>query len=420
MTSKNKHKIINDPVYGFISIPSDLIYELVEHPYFQRLRRIKQLGLTNYVYPGATHTRFQHALGSLHLMSLAIQTIREKGHEITQEEAKAVSAAILLHDIGHGPFSHALEYSIIEHITHEDISGIYMEYLNKRFNGKLDMAIEIFKGDYKKKFLHQLVSGQIDMDRLDYLRRDSFFSGVVEGSVSFDRIIKMLNVTKGNLVVEAKGIYSIEKFLIARRFMYWQVYMHKTVIAGEQLLVNILKRAKTLADDGVELFATPSLKFFLYNHVNRETLFSANPRFNKEEVLNHFSNLDDNDIISCARVWADHPDFTLSYLCKGIINRQLYKIEISNNPFPEQRIEEMRKRIKLRYSLSEDVINYFVFTLSVSANTYNPEEEEIRILNKSGRLNDLTDVSEMLKISALKKTEKKYILCYKEGIVESL
>jgi len=222
----------------------------------------------------------------------------------------------------------------------------------------------------------------------------------------------MLNVAEGDLVVEAKGIYSIEKFLIARRFMYWQVYMHKTVIAGEQLLVNILKRAKTLADKGVELFATPSLKFFLYNHVNREALFSANPRFAKEEVLDHFSKLDDNDIISCARVWADHPDFTLSYLCKGIINRQLYKVEINNNPFPEQRIEEMRKRIKLRYSLSEDVMSYFVFTLTISANTYSPEEKEIRILNKSGRLKDLSDVSEMLKISALKKTEKKHILCY--------
>jgi HD superfamily phosphohydrolase len=287
-----------------------------------------------------------------------------------------------------------------------------MEYLNKLFNGKLDMAIEIFKGDYKKKFLHQLVSGQIDMDRLDYLCRDSFFSGVVEGSVSFDRIIKMLNVAEGNLVVEAKGIYSIEKFLIARRFMYWQVYMHKTVIAGEQLLVNILKRAKTLADEGVELFATPSLKFFLYNHVNKETLFSKSPQYAKEEVLDHFSKLDDNDIISCARVWADHSDFTLSYLCKGIINRHLYKVEINNDPFPQQRIEEMRKKIKLRYSLSDDVMDYFIFTLSISANTYNPEEEEIRIMDKSGRLKDLSDVSEMLKISVLKKTEKKHILCY--------
>lgn len=414
MSGKNKHKIINDPVYGFISIPSDLIYKLVEHPYFQRLRRIKQLGLTNYVYPGATHTRFQHALGSLHLMSLAIQTIQAKSHEITQEEAKAVSAAILLHDIGHGPFSHALEYSIIENITHEDISEIYMEYLNKQFNGKLDMAIEIYKGDYKKKFLHQLVSGQLDVDRLDYLRRDSFFSGVVEGSVSFDRIIKMLNVADGDLVIEAKGIYSIEKFLIARRFMYWQVYMHKTVFAGEQLLVNILKRAKVLADSGVELFATPSLKFFLYNHVNRKTLFSANPQFAKEEVLDHFSNLDDNDIISCARVWADHPDFTLSYLCKGIINRQLYKVEINNDPFPMERIEEIKKRIKLRCSLTEDLMNYFVFTLSISANTYSPEEDEIRIMNKSGLLKNLSDVSEILKISVLKKTEKKYILCYME------
>ena len=412
MSGKNKHKIINDPVYGFISIPSDLIYKLVEHPYFQRLRMIKQLGLTNYVYPGATHTRFQHALGSLHLMSLAIQTIQAKSHEITQEEAKAVSAAILLHDIGHGPFSHALEYSIIENITHEDISEIYMEYLNKQFNGKLDMAIEIYKGDYKKKFLHQLVSGQLDVDRLDYLRRDSFFSGVVEGSVSFDRIIKMLNVADGDLVIEAKGIYSIEKFLIARRFMYWQVYMHKTVFAGEQLLVNILKRAKVLADSGVELFATPSLKYFLYNHVNRKTLFSANPQFAKEEVLDHFSNLDDNDIISCARVWADHPDFTLSYLCKGIINRQLYKVEINNDPFPKERIEGIKKRIKLRCSLTEDLMKYFVFTLSISANTYSPEEDEIRIMNKSGLLKNLSDVSEILKISVLKKTEKKYILCY--------
>lgn len=412
MKDQRKFKIINDPVYGFIDIPFDLIYDLVEHPYFQRLRRIKQLGLTNYVYPGANHTRFQHALGSLYLMNLAVQTIRGKGHDITEKEAEAVLAATLLHDIGHGPFSHALEYSIVEHITHEDISGIYMEFLNNHFNGKLDLAIRIFKNDYKKKFLHQLVSGQLDMDRLDYLYRDSFFSGVVEGTVSFDRIIKMLNVAEGDLVVEAKGIYSIEKFLIARRFMYWQVYMHKTVIAGEQILVNILKRAKTLADDGVELFATPSLKFFLYNHVNRENLFSANPLFSKEEVLDHFSNLDDNDIISCAKVWADHPDFILSFLCKGMINRKLYKVEISNKPFPEDRVEGLRKILKSRYSLTVDVMNYLVFTRSISANTYSPMEKEIRIMNKSGRLENLSDVSEMLKISALNKTEKKYILCH--------
>lgn len=412
MQAKNKHKIINDPVYGFINIPPGLIFELVEHPYFQRLRRIKQLGLTNYVYPGATHTRFEHALGSLYLMGLAIQTIRSKGNEITDNEAEGVMAAILLHDIGHGPFSHALEFSIIGNITHEDISDLYMEDLNYKYNGKLKTAIDIYRGNYKKKFLHQLVAGHLDMDRLDYLRRDSFFTGVVEGSVSFDRIIKMLDVVDGKLVAEAKGVYSIEKFLIARRFMYWQVYMHKTVIAGEQLLVNILKRAKQLADKGVKLFATPSLEFFLYNNINRESLSKANSMFNKEKILDHFSNLDDNDIISCARVWADHPDKTLSTLCKGIINRRLYKVEISKKPFTDEKLKYLKKKVRSGYHFTEDEIIYFIFALSISSDTYSENEKEIRILNKSGELKDLSDVSEMLNISALKKTEKKYILCY--------
>jgi len=412
----NKKKIINDPVYGFIHIPSETLFDLVEHPYFQRLRRIKQLGLTNFVYPGATHTRFQHALGCLHLMDSAIQVIRSKGINITDEEAEAVSIAILLHDIGHGPFSHALEFSIIEQITHEDISGLYLKYFNKLLDGKLDIAIQIFENNYPKKFLNQLVTSQLDMDRLDYLKRDSFFTGVTEGMIGSDRIIKMLNVVDDQLVIESKGIYSIEKFLIARRLMYWQVYLHKTVLAAEQLLVQILKRAKELAAGGNELFATPSLHFFLYNDITRENLYSDKPEYNTFQILDHFSKLDDNDIITSAKIWSDHEDHALSFLCTSMIDRELYRIEIQNEPFEEKYLEQLRQEVKTKLNVNETVLDYFIFTDSVSNNAYLPGEPRIKILEKNGDLTDIAQASDMLNISVLAKTIRKYFLCYPKSI----
>jgi len=412
----NKKKIINDPVYGFINISSETLFDLIEHPYFQRLRRIKQLGLTNFVYPGATHTRFQHALGCLHLMGSAIQVIRSKGISITDEEAEAVSAAILLHDIGHGPFSHALEFSIIKRITHEDLSRLYLEFFNTLMGGRLDMAIRIFENSYHKKFLNQLVASQLDMDRLDYLRRDSFFTGVTEGVIGSDRIIKMLNVVDDQLVVESKGIYSIEKFLIARRLMYWQVYLHKTVLAAEQLLVKILKRAKELAHEKKELFATPSLRFFLYNDITREKLFSSAPAFDAQLVLDHFSKLDDNDIIASAKVWSDHEDFTLSFLCKAMLNRELFRIEIQNEPFEADYIDRIRKRVREEMKVEEEVLDYFIFTDSVSNYAYLPDEPQIKILGKNNKLTDIAQASDMLNISVLAKTVRKYFLCYPKNI----
>ena len=304
MNQTYNRKIINDPVYGFIDIPYPLVYEIIEHPYFQRLRRIKQLGLTHLVYPGAQHTRFQHSLGALHLMTSAIETLRQKGIDISTEEAEAVSVAILLHDIGHGPFSHALEQSLVENISHEDISKLFMQELNEQFSGRLELALDIFSNNYKKKFLHQLVSGQLDMDRLDYLRRDSFFTGVTEGTIGSDRIIKMINVANDKLVVDVKGIYSIEKFLIARRLMYWQVYLHKTVQSAELLLVKILKRAKELAMAGNPVFGTPALKLFLHQNITYSLVFGNSPELDPSFILKNFALLDDNDIITSSKIWA--------------------------------------------------------------------------------------------------------------------
>ena len=329
----NKRKIINDPVHGFVTIPSDFIYDLIEHPYFQRLRRIKQLGLTHYVFPGATHTRFQHTIGALHLMSLSIDCLRNKGIIITSEEEEASLAAILLHDIGHGPFSHALEESIISGISHEYISQLLMKELNDQFNRRLDLAIEIFNNRYSKKFLHQLVSSQLDMDRLDYIQRDSFFTGVTEGTIGTDRIIKMLNVANDSLVVEKKGIYSVEKFLIARRLMYWQVYFHKTVIASENLLVNMLKRAKYIAISDSNLYATPALSFFLFRNINSQNLLE-----NYESVKEYFVKLDDSDIIVSAKEWMGHRDIVLSKLARNLINRNLPKVKISDHPEDKKKL----------------------------------------------------------------------------------
>lgn len=406
----NKKKIINDPVYGFITIPTDLIYDLIEHPYFQRLRYIKQLGMTHLVYPGALHTRFHHALGAMHLMKLAIETLRSKGHEITAEEEEAASIAILLHDIGHGPFSHALEHTIVTGISHEHISTLLMDKLNLQFGGRLELALEIFNKRYYKSFLHQLVSGQLDLDRMDYLNRDSFFTGVSEGVISSDRIIKMLDVAGGQLVIEEKGIYSIEKFLIARRLMYWQVYLHKTVIGGEQMLVKILERAKELAASGKRLFATPCFAHFLNNSVTRAE-FMSDP-----EHLKHFSALDDHDIFTSIKVWAGDDDFILSTLCRKLISRDLYKVEISSQAPASDRIDALVEKVIEKYNLDEDDASYFVFTDTIKNNAYQVGDGNINILKKDKTVEDITLAADNSNIEALARTVKKYVLCYVKGI----
>jgi hypothetical protein len=402
----NKRKIFNDPVYGFISVQDDLLFDIIEHPYFQRLRRIKQLGLTHLVYPGALHTRFHHAMGAMFLMDEAIEVLRSKGHEITPEESLAVNAAILLHDIGHGPFSHALENCIVYGLSHESISNLFMDRLNKEFNGKLQLAIDIFKNRYHKKFLHQLVSSQLDVDRLDYLKRDSFFTGVSEGVISTERIIKMMDVANDELVIEAKGIYSIEKFIIARRLMYWQVYLHKTVLAAEYLLIKILQRAKRLAEKGHELFATPALKEFLYNQYSRKD-FEAEPH-----LLDIFSRLDDFDIYASAKVWCDDKDPVLSMLCRNMVDRHLFHIELQNEAFEETFIEKMRNQTIQNLNISREDCEYFVFTDKVENNAYNPQSVKINILFKDGSIKDITDASDQLNISVLSRTVTKYFLCY--------
>lgn len=403
-SSTNKLKIINDPVYGFIKIPYDLIFDLIEHPLFQRLRRIKQLGLTHFVYPGANHSRFQHAVGAMHLMGLAIEVIRSKGHSISEKEARAVTVAILLHDIGHGPFSHSLEHSLIKNISHEEISLLLMEQLNKEFQGELSMAIEIFRNHYPKKFLHQLVSSQLDMDRLDYLKRDSFFTGVTEGVIGSDRIIKMLNVLNDQLVVEEKGIYSIEKFLIARRLMYWQVYLHRTVVASEQVLVLMLKRAKHLSTLGEELFATPALAYFLQEQ--------------KQVSLEQFSLLDDEDILASAKVWCNNSDKVLSMLANGLINRKLFSVELSNQAFSLKRVAEIRAKVVEREKMSSQETEYLVVSDSISNFAYSDMDDRITIMDKHGNTRDIAEASDILNISVLSKTVRKYFLCYPRFIKE--
>lgn len=402
----NKRKIFNDPIYGFVSIPHPIIFDLIEHPYFQRLRRIKQLGLTNLVYPGALHTRFHHAIGAMHLTGLAIEEIKSKGHEITDEEAKAVRIAILLHDIGHGPFSHALEHSIVNNINHEDISTLFMNRLNEEFNGELTLAIKIFQNKYSKKFLHQLISSQLDMDRLDYLKRDSFYTGVSEGVISSDRIIKMLTVVNDQLAIEAKGIYSIEKFIIARRLMYWQVYLHKTVLSAENLLVMILKRAKDLAHQKVKLFCTPALEKFLYNQYSAEDFTSDH------KLLELFALLDDNDIITSVKVWTEHKDIVLSNLCKRLTNRKLLKVELQNSPFSKQKINRLKKEAQKKFGLNGKEVEYFVFSGNVINDAYRADKISINILYKDGKVIDITKASDQLNIDVLSKTVRKHFLCF--------
>ncbi|MDF1575808.1 MAG: HD domain-containing protein [Bacteroidales bacterium] len=403
-SSTNKLKIINDPVYGFIKIPFDTVFDLIEHPLFQRLRRIRQLGLTHFVYPGANHTRFQHAVGAMHLMGLAIEVIRSKGHAISHEEAKAVTIAILLHDIGHGPFSHSLENSLFNHLPHEEISLMFMEQLNREFRNELSPAIEIFRNRYPKKFLHQLVSSQLDMDRLDYLKRDSFFTGVTEGVIGSDRIIKMLNVRDDQLVVEKKGIYSIEKFLIARRLMYWQVYLHRTVIASEQILIMLLRRAQALTAMGVELFATPALLYFLGEH--------------KKISLDEFARLDDDDIMASAKVWCNNSDRVLSMLANGLVNRRLFSVELDNQPYRADLVKKLRDRVAEELAISSREAEYLVVSDSISNYAYSDMDDRITIMDKSGNTRDIADASDILNISVLSKTVRKYFLCYPRFIKE--
>ena len=401
-----ERKIINDPVFGFINIPKGLLYDIVRHPLLQRLTRIKQVGLSSVVYPGAQHTRFQHSLGAFYLMSEAITQLASKGNFIFDSEAEAVQAAILLHDIGHGPFSHVLEDTIVKGIPHEEISLMLMERMNKEVDGQLSLAIQIFKDEYPKRFLHQLVSGQLDMDRLDYLRRDSFYTGVTEGNIGSARIIKMLDVADDRLVVESKGIYSIENFLMARRLMYWQVYLHKTSVAYEKMLISTLLRAKELASQGIELFASPALHFFLYNDIT-PTEFYSNP-----DCLENFIQLDDNDIWTALKVWSTHTDKVLSTLSMGMINRNIFKVEISSEPISEDRKKELTLQICQQLDIPLSEANYFVSTPSIEKNMYDPADDSIDIIYNDGTIKNIAEASDMLNISLLSKKVKKYYLCY--------
>ncbi|MBM0656542.1 HD domain-containing protein [Capnocytophaga genosp. AHN8471] len=403
MRSRNKLKIINDPIYGFIHIPSTLVFDIIEHPYFQRLRRINQMGLSYLVFPGAKHTRFEHVLGCVFLMQKTVEMLRFKGIQISEKEAEGLYIAILLHDIGHGPFSHAMEHSIVEGISHEEISLRFMQELNNVFNGKLDTAIAIFQGTYPRKFMHQLISGQLDMDRADYLKRDSFYTGVAEGNINSERLISMLNVRNDELVVEEKGLYSVEKFLIARRLMYWQVYLHKTSVAAEQILIRLLNRAKELVQQGQKLTMSTALAFFVKNKISKDNF--------SHEVLEMFARLDDTDIISAMKEWQFHPDVVLSKLSKMLLNRDLLKIKVRLNDFEEQKIKRLQK-LSLAKGVDEKDMKYFVFTGVMTNRAYNPENEIIKILTKNGRVVDLSKTSEAINLEPLSQVTERYYICY--------
>ena len=399
-----KIEIFNDPIYGFITIQNTLIFKIIEHPYFQRLRRISQMGLSYLVYPGAHHTRFHHAIGCLFLMQKAIETLRMKDVVISKKEEEALQIAILLHDIGHGPFSHTLEHSIIESVNHEEISLHFMELINTEFDGKLNLAIQIFKREYHRNFMHQLISSQLDMDRLDYLKRDSFYSGVSEGNINAERIITMLNVKDENLVIENKGIYSVEKFIIARRLMYWQVYLHKTSLAAEKVLVKILQRAKELTKNGKKLPSSEALQYFLKTSINKKDF---NPN-----ILDLFSKLDDYDVISALKVWCNHNDFILSTLCKMIINRKLPKVEMQNQKFSEIYFENIKQNIAKKSSINNEELHYFVFKGEVKNQAYDIVNEQINILHKNGKITDIVEASDNLSLQALANSVTKHFICY--------
>ncbi|WP_455096186.1 HD domain-containing protein [Prevotella koreensis] len=402
----NDSKIINDPVFGFIKIPRGLILSIVKHPLMQRLTRIRQLGLANAVYPAAQHTRFQHSIGAFHLMSEAITSLTGKGIFIFDSEAEAVGAAILMHDIGHGPFSHVLENTLISGISHEEISLMMMEQINREMNGALNLTLKIFKDDYPKRFLHQLISSQLDMDRLDYLRRDSFFTGVNEGNIGSARIIKMLNVVDDQLVVESKGIYSIENYLTSRRLMYWQVYLHKTAVACEKVLVNTLLRAKRLASEGKDVFAPPCLKYFLTREVDGR-MFRNSP-----DALLNYEQLDDNDIWSAMKVWAQSDDKILSLLASDMLNRNIFKVEVSSEPITEERIAELREQLAKTYGVSIEEAEYLMSVNTIQKDMYDVNEDRISILYKDGMIKDISESSEILNVGLLSKKIRKYYLCY--------
>lgn len=408
----NKKKIINDPVYGFISMPSDFIFDLVSHPWFQRLRNIRQLGLSHYVYPGAVHSRFQHSLGAMYLTGQAIHTLRIKGIAISPAEEEAVLVAILLHDAGHGPFSHALEHSLIENMPHELMSLLIMEEINRKTGGRLDDAIAVFLGEYPRKFFHDLVTGQMDMDRMDYLRRDSFFTGVIEGSVGSDRIIRMLNVSDDRLVVDEKGIYSVEKFLIARRMMYWQVYNHRTVVSAEKLLTSLLLRARQVTAAGLSLFATPALEYFLRS----DDL--ADGEEDTTALVRHFTSLDESDILSATKVWMECEDRVLADLCRRFVNRDLLAIELQREPFERERVKETAVMAQEMLKLNDDEVRFYVNTGDVYNQTYAPGTPEVRILLKNGETRDITAVSDLFDKEALSEKVTKYYLCYPKEIRE--
>ncbi len=404
LKKRNKLKILNDPIYGFITIPNELIFDLIEHKYFQRLRRISQMGLSYLVYPGAHHTRFHHALGCMHLMQKAVRVLRFKGVSISDQEEEALYVAILLHDIGHGPFSHAMEHSIVNEVNHESISLMFMEKINQEFNGSLTLAIQIFKGEYHRNFLHQLISGQLDMDRLDYLKRDSFYTGVSEGNINSERLITMLTVVHDQLVVEEKGIYSVEKFLLARRLMYWQVYLHKTSLVAENLLIRVLKRAKELFDKGEKLPANKALTFFLENKITQDNFTS--------EVLETFSKLDDYDIVSAMKEWVlSSDDFVLSTLSSMIIDRDLLKIKIRKKPFGKEKKEKQIEKIKEKYKISDEDARYFVFEGTISNQAYHQNKQNINILYKSRKIVDIVKATDEYNLEALSKPVTKYFMC---------
>lgn len=407
---QNTLKIFNDPVYGFINIPFPSVFDVIEHPYFQRLRRIKQLGLTHLVYPGALHTRFHHALGAMYLMVQALETLRAKGHEISRKEAEAATFAILLHDIGHGPFSHALENTIVKDLHHESLSLLFMKRMKTIKPAIFSLAIQMFTNSYHRKFFHQLISGQLDMDRLDYLNRDSFFTGVSEGVVSYDRIIKTLNIADDKLVTDEKGIYSLEKFVIARRLMYWQVYLHKTVIAAEKMLITILQRARYLALEGVELFSTPALGKFLHHY------YSQNDFDSTAGLLDDFALLDDFDVFTSVKVWVNHPDKVLSALCKRMVARKLFKIEIQKEKFEHGYIDQIRSDTTKHLKLSADEVDYFVLSGVTENNAYDPGVGNIWIIQKNGTISDMAEMSDQLNIRVLSNPVKKYYICYPKEI----
>lgn len=411
MNSTNKLKIFNDPIYGFITIPNTLIYDLIQHPYFQRLRRISQMGLSYLVYPGAHHTRFHHALGCMHIMQKAVQTLRFKGILISDDEENALYVAILLHDIGHGPFSHAMEHSIVEDVHHEEISLFFMNALNKEFDGKLSLAIQIFKGEYHRKFMLQLISSQLDMDRMDYLKRDSFYSGVAEGNINSDRLIQMMNVQDDVLVIEEKGIFSVEKFLVARRLMYWQAYLHKTSVVAELTLTKILKRAKELTQKGTQLPCSEPLSYFLNHKISNNDFDDA--------VLKTFALLDDFDVMSAIKAWQFNDDFVLSSLSKMIINRDLLKIIMLDEKPDAEKINELKSKIAALYNLSEKETSYFVFKGKLKNQAYNKESEPISILKKDKSVENIVDSSDQLQVRALSKAVTKYFMCFPKVLIEA-